>query len=469
MATIASLNIDLRANVVKFTRGLNKGIQKVKQFGASVAAVGKRMARFGAIAAAAAAGGMALLVRSQFDAIDTLGKMSGSLGIATDKLAGLQLAAQIGGVSTEQLNKSLIRMVKSVADANNGLSTAKRAFDALGLNSEVLAKLAPDEQFRLIAEAMSNLATQTDRTGVAMDIFGRQGAALLNVLSGGAAGIDEMQRVAEQLGIALDGVEVAQVELANDAMTKLKSLFIGIARQIAVQLAPFLEGLTDRFTDVGTASSGAGKVVARVFSFIANVFATIGTAVQVVGAAFTAVQGGFARFLQFMIGGVNKLFDLLFSAADALNFTLPETVRNFREFLGEFEVELGNTADAKFEQAVGAFENIFNGDTFGQEFLDGLEAIQNDSERRAKAIAEGRFSQLTDAAGAATAGAGGTKAAGTPGALERGTSAAFSAANKNRQTQLQIEQNQLAVQRQMRDKLDQIARNVAPLKPAMLS
>ena len=66
----------------------------------------KGVAAFGAVALTAAAATTAILVKSQFKAIDSIAKVSDRLNIQTEALTGLQHAAQISGVENTVFNNT---------------------------------------------------------------------------------------------------------------------------------------------------------------------------------------------------------------------------------------------------------------------------------------------------------------------------------------------------------------------------
>jgi len=68
---------------------------------------------------------------------------------------------------------------------------------------EDLAGLSPEQQFKLIADRLAEIEDPTPRAATAMDVFGRSGTKLLAMLSGGAAGIEELQEQARGLGLTI--------------------------------------------------------------------------------------------------------------------------------------------------------------------------------------------------------------------------------------------------------------------------
>ncbi len=172
---IASLKVLLEAVTGKFDKNMKKSSKRVAKFRASVGTAAKGVAAFGAASAVAAAAGVAALTSKGLAAVDAQAKLADRLGVTVESLAGFQLAAQIGGASSEDVTKGIERMTRSLGEAGQGLSTPLRGLETLGLKLEDIKTLRPDEQFRTIAEAIKGIQDPADRATASYAIFGRQG------------------------------------------------------------------------------------------------------------------------------------------------------------------------------------------------------------------------------------------------------------------------------------------------------
>lgn len=255
MATIGNLNVRVSAVTGGFTAGLKKAGGSVSSFASFVSGglvtVGKFAAGIGLTATAGAVGALGLLTRSSLISVDALAKNAKMLDINIGALAGLQRTGERAGVSSEQLVKGIQRMEKTVSDASIGLSTAVRAFDQLGLSADQLKKLSPDEQFFAIAQAMSKVEDQSDRMRIAMDVFGRSGGRMLNLLTQDVEELRKQQERARELGLAVDPKDAANIEAANDSMADFKDSLRGIGNTLAATFAPALKWSADRLTEIG--------------------------------------------------------------------------------------------------------------------------------------------------------------------------------------------------------------------------
>jgi len=218
--------------------------------------------------AAAGVGGIGYVIKQQMAVIDTTAKLSDRLGITTEALIGLQHGAQISGVEQTMLNKSLEVFITRLGEVDMGVGQAKYALDKLGLNYKELIGLSADEAFGRVADQINRLTTQAEKSAAANYLFGRSGRQLLNFFETGSAGIKRFREETEKLGLSFSRLDAAQVEAANDAMTRSKAVMTGLFRQATIELAPYIETLADRFTELATSGEGVGAKVAGVFENI---------------------------------------------------------------------------------------------------------------------------------------------------------------------------------------------------------
>jgi hypothetical protein len=129
--------------------------------------------------------------------------------------------------------------------ATSGSGPAADAISRFGLTIEELLALAPDEQFRLLADRIASVEDPAIRTGIAMDIFGRSGNDLMMLFK--TAGAFEMAE--RRLGALPEVLERNAVTLGKigDAIEHLpnqsRQFFAGVTDQIGNLLLAFLQGI----------------------------------------------------------------------------------------------------------------------------------------------------------------------------------------------------------------------------------
>lgn len=255
---VGELNVGVTSRTARARKNINefrKDVRSVRQ-DTGVASLGlKEVAfRLAKLAPLAIAARLALRGISE---IDELAKTSDKLGIATDRLAGLRLAAEDTGAGVRTLDMGLQRMVRRVSEAGIGIGEARGALKELGLDAEELAALAPDEQFERIAEAMERVPTQADKVRLAFKLFDSEGVALVNTLKLGVEGLDQAHESARRLGLAIDRETAAKAEAAQQSLDHMKASVGGLAAELGTTLGPAIGGTADFLSEAISTSRRA--------------------------------------------------------------------------------------------------------------------------------------------------------------------------------------------------------------------
>ena len=271
-----------------FRDKLNKAVDKIRKrfnrLGNSIANVGRKLSLAGTVAAA----GIGVMVAQSLKATDRIGKLSKTLGISTRDLAGFKLAADLGGTSLDTFARAARQVSKNVFDfVIRDTGEAKDAFEALGITVQDLRPIMNDQTalLGLIADRFNQLEDGAVKTALAVKIFGGRAAELLPALRGGSDALLGYRAEAERLGAALSTEAVEGVEKANDAFTRLKTLFLGVRDQITAALAPALEALATFLTEtlVGAIQESGGSVDKWARGIVQNVLNMLRTAIEAVG------------------------------------------------------------------------------------------------------------------------------------------------------------------------------------------
>lgn len=227
-----SVLIDIRsklAGVEKATAGFGKLIKSVAGFAAAYLS-------------------MRGVMRGARDIINLgadLNHLTAQTGIAESSLLTLGQAFKDNGVEASKVGPAVNKMQKAIVDASNGLATYQRAFDALGLSTEELLELSPEQQFERVSKALAQVENPARRSAAAMEIFGRSGAQLMPLFrSGGAiddarASLGQMPEVLERNSVQFERIDTLLGRLPN----KSRQMFAGIGDMVADELLGPLEEL----------------------------------------------------------------------------------------------------------------------------------------------------------------------------------------------------------------------------------
>lgn len=200
---------------------------------------------FGPLAALASVAGFGGLIKSQIDLGDQLNKTSQKLGIAVEDLSAYQYAAKLSDVSNEQLTGGLAKLAKTMQDAaTNKAGESAIAFRALGVSvTDTAGNLRPlnlvlDEVSRRFEETRDG----TNKTAMAMQLFGRSGAELVPLLNSLRGLSDEARRT----GNVVSTDFARKSEQFKDSMTRMEKAAGNFARTVGTVVVPVLAEMMER-------------------------------------------------------------------------------------------------------------------------------------------------------------------------------------------------------------------------------
>lgn len=359
MAIIGTIGVSVVAKVGDFAKGMDKVRRSARRtFRELDRGVRSVVGLGGALTALVAGGSLSYLVAQQLKAVDASTKFADRLGISTEALTGLQFAADLTGVSTNQLQLGLQRMTRRIAEAAQGTGEAKNALAELGLNAQELSQLTPDQQFRRVADAMQNVSNQSDRVRLGFKLFDSEGVALINTMRGGAEALDAMQKEAQVLGLTFDRVTGAKIEMANDAMTRLTAVATGFGRSLAAEVAPFITAAAEKLVQLTTDAGGMGNVVVMVMDKVASGVAFVADMFDLGKAAFKGLQSA----VTFGISLILENLELMTRGVETVLNLIPGVEIEASKALDEIGKGLRELASEQLDDATGALDSFLDGD-----------------------------------------------------------------------------------------------------------
>ena len=450
MATLATINIKAVLDSKGVQNGAQQASKSIKTLGDSGGSSLMGLAsKMGGFLAASFGIYKAIGVFNQArNAIDDMAKSADRLGIAVETMQGFSLAGNLAGNNAQEISMAFGRMSGVLDDAIQKGGESKLAFDRLGLSLNDLARMSPDEQFFAVGEAINKVGNRTERTALAMDIFGKSGAKFLSFFHNGREAVSAATEQLDKWGVLLTKGDTMNVEAMNDSWTTLTTLVFGIAEKFVSVIAPSASALLGFVTDLLQPTQGINQI-----------WEAIGMWVELAG-AFAA------NLFSVMIGGwriVTSMQNLFWTA---MQIGMNEAIRLWDGFWGNSTVEvereinrLMNLVGYYQDVAARGAQDVANGFTgaAGQDFVDRLNKLKDAAHIAGQDVGSGMSM-------AATAAAETIKVAFkdiSPGALERGSSAAASAIMK---AQRDAQGN--ATERAMLKQLEAIAKNTGGPKLA---
>jgi hypothetical protein len=194
---------------------------------------------------------------------DRLDELSARLGISTEQLSAWGYAAKLSGTDLESLTGSIQKFSKTVASAADANSRQAELFAALGISVKDAAGNLRDVEDLLpeVADRFKALDNETTETALAMELFGRSGAELLEFLNRGSDGLNKLGEEARDLGGIIDGETAKAAAEFKDQLDQLRVVTNALFTQIARELLPDLKALTAQLTQLGKDTDGVASKV----------------------------------------------------------------------------------------------------------------------------------------------------------------------------------------------------------------
>ncbi|WP_225782672.1 hypothetical protein [Xenophilus sp. Marseille-Q4582] len=293
-----SLEIELMANMAKLKKDMDEARKLVGDFSDFT----KKAA--GVAAAALAAVGIGLSVSSfmgwikgAIDAANAASDMAKRMGVATKEVAGLQLAFQFSDVQGDA-------MVATMGKLSQAISGGNKALDAMGIKTKTAGGQLRDTKDVLYesADVIASMADGAAKNALVLELFGKQGLALIPMLNDGSEGMREMADMAERLGLVVSDETGNAAAEFNDTLDLIKLSSQGVAQGIAAQVLPTLQTLTGQFFETLTEGdnlrkvsdflAASMKILYSVGVGVVQVFSTVGKTLGAAAAQVVALLSG---------------------------------------------------------------------------------------------------------------------------------------------------------------------------------
>lgn len=133
-----------------------------------------------------ATGLTALTLSTAADA-DEVGKAARNYGLTAQSLRELRFAAQLAGVTNEQLQDSFKDTTIKAIEAQKGNKELASVYKQLNINAKDFLKLPVDQKIEKIADGLAGIDDPGQRAYLRMKAMGEVGAFMGNMLDGGAS------------------------------------------------------------------------------------------------------------------------------------------------------------------------------------------------------------------------------------------------------------------------------------------
>ncbi len=242
-AEIAKMNGQLDNTNSKIKQLANAKFDKIEKLGSTLTK-SVTLPILGAVSALTA-----FTVKAAYTA-DEIGDTAQKLGLSAEQFQEWNHVATIMGTSTESMSKAFMKVNGIMGDIATG--NGDKVADSLaliGLTVDDLKGKNTNQAFELIRSALSEVADESVRVGVANEFFGEKiGTEVLPILSSETSAISDLRNEAQALGIVTN----EQAEKAGeftDALDRTKQAVSSLGVDLASTLLPVLQELIIKVRD----------------------------------------------------------------------------------------------------------------------------------------------------------------------------------------------------------------------------
>nr|DAT98490.1 MAG TPA: tail tape measure [Caudoviricetes sp.] len=210
---------------------------------------------------------------------DEILTQSAVTGLSTEALQEYQYAAELVDVSLDTLTSSQSKMIRSMDAARRGSKEQAEAFDKLGIGVQNADGTLRDAQevFGDVIDALGAISNETERDAIAMTIFGRSARDLNPLIKAGSDGLRELTQEAHNVGYVMGEEALDALGAVDDQLQRMNRSGEALKNQIAVGMAPAVENLmkkgTDLFVRLQEAAEGSG--ILEVFGALLDVVSAL--------------------------------------------------------------------------------------------------------------------------------------------------------------------------------------------------
>ena len=256
---IAELIVQLGADSSDMVKGLKKAKTEVEVFQESLKGISNMMVGIGGMSVAAVGGAIAA-TKSWAEAVNDLEDKTNMSAESCSELLyvtqAVGLSMSDAGDSLSKMSKNSVKAYMSIVAANEAGTQSTDIFTKYGITiTDVNGKLLSAQDILAnVAKRHREMANGVAKTSMEMEIFGRSGAKLNDLLNLTQEQLNGMTQRARAAGLVLDHETTQAWEDMTFQINEAKAAMIGVGVQVGKLLLPELQKLANYAQEV------AGKI-----------------------------------------------------------------------------------------------------------------------------------------------------------------------------------------------------------------
>lgn len=227
-------------------RSIDDIADSAKKADTDISKLGKTAGIVGGIIGAALGGAATLLYTGFANAaknINETAKASKQLGIGVENMSRLDFAARSADLTTQDLVGTIQSLQRTQTQAAKPGSEMNKLFAQMGINAvDATGKLRDSEAvLRDVADLFQRMPDGTNKSALALKLFGTENQNVIGLLNQGSRGLDEMAKKSDELGYTLSGETAKGVQEFYNELDDVKLQIEAMYRQALPGLLPLLK------------------------------------------------------------------------------------------------------------------------------------------------------------------------------------------------------------------------------------
>lgn len=249
------LTIELAANVARLSNDMAQAKKIVGDASSQMSqTIGTLKSLLGTLGIGLSVGYFVSFIRGTNDAIAHMKELGLEAGTSGEAISRFEAPARTAGLGLEAVAAAMFKMNKASLEAKDPQSNAAQAIRAIGLSTEQLKGLKPDEMFELVARSISKYSDGLEKNNVMQQLFGKSGREMNRVVA----------EIASQGALAAT-VTQDQIEASkklNDTIVELKMNSDKFWRGLVADGAPALNEILKAFLEARKEGSLLDGIIA---------------------------------------------------------------------------------------------------------------------------------------------------------------------------------------------------------------
>lgn len=374
-AQIGNLAVNLSLETAAFQRGATQAEARARTLQTRLGGISKSIASFGTgLLAGIGVSAIAGLAGNAFQLASALDESAQKMGVSVEALQELNFAAEQSGVSQEALAGAMNRLNKSVGQLAQGSKPAVEAFAKIGLSFDDLKGKSPDQQLRIIADALNRLPSVQERIAVGSQLMGRGFNQLLPLINGGSAALDKYAETSRKSG-EITTEEAKRLDELADTWERVK-VKVGVFTAKAIASIAQLSGTLD--TSLNKWYTWRDGVIGAAQSLTTSVAASLANLVSAVKTWMVDKLNAIWDGVKAKIESVKQKFHDLYDSVVGHSY-VPDMIDGIARSMAELQRIMVDPALSATEKVGAAFQSLAGlmGSLFGHKAGSIIGAIGN--------------------------------------------------------------------------------------------